>query len=215
MNRFGPIRGVLLLGLVSACAAPSTPPNAPNAPNAGTKPAVSTADPPASQALAPTASVKPPPRRPWWTDMPADVYHLAGAPIVYGVGRSSEHHHPAEGFLRAKVRARLAVRRAAGTVAFRGPMPEPMLQDLFIDATGTFWALYRLDVPVGASAPPNRQPWRAPHPLRTGRGRVGRHLFEGGRHLFLECDVEGPIANPDWGQTRASAWYTRPVRNEP
>ena len=124
------------------------------------------------------------------------------------VGRSVDHHHPAEGFLQAKVRARLATRRAAGVIAFQGAMPGAYLEDLFIAPDNSFMALYRLDVPGNAGLPDSVADWTPPARIRQlGRRRIGRHMFEDAQHLYLECDVEGPVANPDWGQTRATAQY--------
>ena len=93
-------------------------------------------------------------------------------------------------------------------------MPEPYLEDLFITAERAFVALYRLDVPGNVTLPDSVAAWVIPDSFRgLGRRRVGRHIFEDASHLFLECDVEGPIANPDWGQTRASAQWIPARRN--
>lgn len=145
---------------------------------------------------------------PWWFELSPGIYRFDGALVVLAVGESKEHHHVAEGFLESKVRARLAVRQAAERIRFAGPMPEPELLDLFITREQRFFALYRLRVP--ADAQPTSQPVKleVPRDLHVeGMHRRGRHVFEDDRHLFLECDVEGPIANPDWGRSRASARY--------
>lgn len=230
----------VLLAVVSAvaCAAPTSAPRteptskktappatspAPVAPSLASVPTAPVAPVAPGQTAQPTESASSAPEwpapstpaergeRPWWAQLKAGVYGRPSGPAVMAIGRSADHHHPAEGFLQAKVQARLAVRRAAGLVAFRGPMPEPYIEDLFITPDGTFMALYRLDVPGNAGLPDSVAAWAVPNGLLwSGRRRVGRHVFEGSRHLFLECDVEGPIANPDWGQTRASAWLQRP-----
>lgn len=146
---------------------------------------------------------------PWWHDLEPGVYAQAGSPVVFAVGRSSDHHHVAEGYLKAKVVARLGVRKAAEPVGFSGTMPEPELSDLFITRQRKFYALYRMPLPEGARLQGAPQPLRIPSALDVpGRRRVGRHVFEGTRHLYLECEVEGPVANPDWGRTRATAMWT-------
>ncbi|MEO1337381.1 MAG: hypothetical protein AAFV29_17185 [Myxococcota bacterium] len=155
-----------------------------------------------SKAIAETGRVQ----RPWWHGIKAGVFRRDTKPAVMAVGRSAEHRHPAEGLIQAKVRARLAVRRAAGAIAFVGPLPEPYIEDMFIGPDGTFWALYRLDVPSNAKWPASVTAWTPPARVRQlGRRRIGRHMFEDTHHLYLECDVEGPLTNPDWGQNRASA----------
>ncbi|MCK6545661.1 hypothetical protein L6R52_07310 [Myxococcota bacterium] len=144
---------------------------------------------------------------PWWHAVQDGVYRFDGALVVLAVGRSTSHHHVAEGFLASKVQARLAVRRAAERIRFAGPVPEPVLEDLFITRERTFLALYSLHVPKDAGVSSATITTLAPPDLlrMAGRRRVGRHVYERDRHLYLECDVEGPIANPDWGRTRASA----------
>jgi hypothetical protein len=145
---------------------------------------------------------------PWWHALEADIYRFDGELVVLAVGDSSDHHHIAEGFMKAKVKARLAARKQAERIAFSGPMPEPELFDLFITREHRFLALYRLEVPANASLTSPAESLEAPRELSVGgMHRRGRHVFVGGRHLFLECDVEGPIANPDWGRSRASARY--------
>ena len=160
------------------------------------------------------AAGAPPPQRgpvaqgelPWWHDLAPGVYDFDGRRRVMAVGRSSDHHHVAEGFLKAKVTARLGVRKAAEPVAFSGTMPEPELSDLFITRDQKFFALYQLPVPEAAQVDPAPAPLAVPVALAgPGRRRLGRHIFEGERHLYLECEVEGPVANPDWGRTRATA----------
>lgn len=143
---------------------------------------------------------------PWWHDLPPGVYRLGKDVVVLAIGDSKDHHHIAEGFLQAKVMARLGVRRASSTVRFNAPMPEPALEDLFITRERRILALYLVHVPKEAELPATLKTIDRPSILKgAGRHRVGRHVFEGDRHLFLECDVEGPIANPDWGRTRAAA----------
>lgn len=185
----------------------ATPPAAP-------PPAVAVDPRPAPQEL--LAVVEPAPKPPqgpvaqgelpWWHDLPPGVYQFEGRRRVLAVGRSTDHHHVAEGFLKAKVTARLGVRKAAEPVAFSGTMPEPELSDLFITREQKFYVLYQLPVPEAAQVEPAPAPLAVPAALvGPGRHRVGRHVFEGDRHLYLECEVEGPIANPDWGRTRATA----------
>lgn len=146
---------------------------------------------------------------PWWHDLEPGIYADRGTRIVYAVGRSAEHHHVAEGFLRAKVVARLGVRKAAEPVAFSGTMPEPELSDLFITRKQKFFALYRMPLPEGSELAVEPRALDIPEVLEVpGRRRIGRHVFEGRRHLYLECEVEGPVANPDWGRSRATAMWT-------
>ncbi len=166
------------------------------------------APPPTSPALpaasAPTAIARG--ELPWWHDLEPGIYVVDGTATVLAVGRSVEHHHVAEGFLKSKVIARLGVRKAAEPVGFSGTMPEPEMSDLFITRDQRFFALYRMPVPKGAALNATAAALPIPADLQVdGRHRLGRHVFEGPRHLYLECDVEGPIANPDWGRTRATA----------
>jgi hypothetical protein len=144
---------------------------------------------------------------PWWHALKDGVYRFDGALVVLAVGHSTTHHHVAEGFLASKVQARLAVRRASEQLRVAGPIPEPMLEDLFITRERTFLALYSMHVPRDVNVQSTSISTLAPPDLlrMAGRRRVGRHVYERDRHLYLECDVEGPIANPDWGRTRASA----------
>jgi hypothetical protein len=192
--------------------------------------AIACATPPASpsSSLEPPAPVAPPPEiaaelvstetisddtspagrgeLPWWHELEPSIYRFEGEVVVLGVGDSKDHHHVAEGFLTAKVKARLLVRKACERIGFKGPMPEPELFDLFITREQRFYALYRLDVPHEATLTSPPQPLEVPLEVRAaGMHRRGRHVFEGRRHLFMECDVEGPLANPDWGRSRASA----------
>lgn len=145
---------------------------------------------------------------PWWHTLEPSIYALEGQVVVLAVGRSSDHHHVAEGFLKSKVAARLAVRKASETIAFSSPMPEPELFDLFITREQRFYALYRMPVPEKAELTVSPRPLEPPANIDVpGLHRLGRHVFDGERHLFLECEVEGPIANPDWGRSRASARF--------
>ena len=163
----------------------------------------------------PAGPPRPPsPPIPWWRNTVPGVYRITpavspaqpGEVAVLGVGRSDDHQHPAEGFTVAKFGARLAVRRAAGTVAVPGPLPEPTMEDFYIAANGAFWALFRMPLPGNVELPKDVATWKRPAPAdHAGRHRRGRHLFDGARHLYLECEIEGPIANPDWGQTRSWA----------
>ncbi len=146
---------------------------------------------------------------PWWHDLDPGIYAFEGSTVVLAVGRSADHHHIAEGYLRAKVLARLGVRKAAEPVGFSGTMPEPEMSDLFITRAPKFFVLYEMPLPPGAELSDDPRSLRVPAVLDVpGRRRVGRHIFEGRRHLYLECDVEGPVANPDWGRTRATAMWT-------
>jgi hypothetical protein len=145
---------------------------------------------------------------PWWHALPSDIYRFGGDTVVLAVGDSKDHHHIAEGFMTSKVKARLFARKQAERIGFTGPMPEPELFDLFITREHRFYALYRLEVPANAQLTSQVEALEAPVALSVlGMHRRGRHVFDGHRHLFLECDVEGPIANPDWGRSRASARY--------
>ena len=144
---------------------------------------------------------------PWWYGLRAGVYHFGERPVVLGVGRVSDHHHIAEGFMKAKVTARLAVRKAAEPVRFEGTVPEPRMIDLFITREKRFLSLYVLDLPSDATVPDDIQTLAVPDELlEGGRRRVGRHVYDGAVHLYLECEIEGPIANPDWGRSKASAF---------
>lgn len=146
---------------------------------------------------------------PWWYALKPGPYMYGERVMVMATGRSVDHHHVIEGFVQAKVTARLGVRRAAASVAFSGNLPEPELVDLFITRDRKFLALYGLPLgPPPSAAPPDLRP---PEVVSgSGRHRIGRHLYQESEHLFLECEVEGPIANPDWGRTRAAAFLYRP-----
>lgn len=190
--------------LFTACASALPPPApAPAAPEQRTE-EVAEAPPPPSDAVSRG-------ELPWWHGLAAGVYRYRGEVVVLAVGGSTEHHHPTEGFLQAKVTARLAVRKAAAAVSFAGPMPEPELSDLFVTRKETFLALHLLRVPDDATPPSELRELSAPPSLAgAGRRRLGRHVFERDRHLYLECDVEGPVANPDWGRSRATARLSVP-----
>lgn len=143
---------------------------------------------------------------PWWHRLTAGVYNKGGVIMVLGTGDSSDYEHIAEGYLHAKVSARLSVRRASEVIRFDVAQPEPALEDLFITRKRHVFALYAMRLPRNVSLPANVPSLEPPRVFRAeGRRRVGRHVFEGERHLYLECEVEGPIANPDWGRTRAAA----------
>ncbi|MEO1230123.1 MAG: hypothetical protein AAFZ18_14555 [Myxococcota bacterium] len=137
------------------------------------------------------------PSAPWWAGLETGAYALSDSgeagEWLLSVGHSTGHHHAAEGLLDARVQARLGLRRVAEG--------EPRLLDLYINTDRQFFVLY--GVPSRADGAPELH---APPPFGApGRHRVGRHLYEGDKHLFLECDVEGPLANPDWGSDRVSA----------
>src|SRR5687768_12044408 len=76
---------------------------------------------------------------PWWHELAPGIYRLEGEVVVLGVGDSKDHHHIAEGFLSAKVKARLYVRKSCERIGFKGPMPEPELYDLFITREQRFF----------------------------------------------------------------------------
>jgi hypothetical protein len=143
---------------------------------------------------------------PWWHALKGGIYRYEDGLVVLAIGDSTNHHHIAEGFLHAKVSARLAVRKASEPIRFQSGIPEPELVDLFLTQDRRFYALYAIKVPASAELPASIPELNAPGLLKmNGRRRVGRHVFDSGHHLFLECDIEGPIANPDWGRARASA----------
>lgn len=147
---------------------------------------------------------------PWWYALKSGLYKYGERELILATGRSVDHHHVIEGFVKAKVTARLGVRRAAAMFTFSGNLPEPELVDLFITRDRKFLALYGLPWAPSTKEPPPALV--APEAVgQAGRHRVGRHLYQGPEHLFLECEVEGPIANPDWGRTRAAAFLYRPA----
>lgn len=145
----------------------------------------------------PTRTEWPRPESPWWADVQPGAYRIEGASLTAGrwriaVGRSRGHHHVAEGLLDARVEARLALERA-----LEAPMLE--LLDVFVAPDRSVFVLYGARLPEGP-APALRPPpdfERVPH---------GRHAFERARHLFMECAVEGPLLNPEWGATRYTAF---------
>ena len=115
------------------------------------------------------------------------------------VGRSSSHHHLAEGIIAAKVEARLRVME----IVDGGP---PELIDVYVSPSREVYALFgvRLAGPEhGAHSESGAQLLEPPPDY--DRLPHGRHAFERARHLFMECAVEGPLLNPEWGATRYSA----------
>lgn len=143
---------------------------------------------------------------PWWHELKPGVYRFHDEVAILAVGASTAHHHVIEGFQLAKVSARLGVRHAAEVVHFAGDPPEPALYDLFITRDRSFLALYLVTVPGDATVSGRVSDLEVPIELGRGpRRRIGRHVYEGDRHRFLECEVEGPIANPDWGRSGAQA----------
>lgn len=104
--------------------------------------------------------------------------------------------------MNARIDARLRLRASA---AEHGLAVEPTLIDFFATPDDVLYVLYGLTMDETFPVE-HLTELAAPLALFTGgRHRVGGHSFEGDRHLFLECDVEGPIANPEWGATRVSA----------
>lgn len=200
-SRRSPTRAARQLGWAAllagslGCAARRAPPLA----LAATPPPPPPAAPLATIERAPDVPASPSPDRPWWAKLPFGAYRWPaddGRSWWLAVGHSDEHHHSAEGLLTAKVKARLALRQLEGA-----KNEEPRLLDLFITSTRQFYVLYGIEASAEAAI--------APLPARTasasGRHLAGRHLFDDGQHLFLECDVEGPLANPNWGSDRVSA----------
>ena len=142
---------------------------------------------------------------PWWFELHPGVYTKNGEAFVFAAGDSRDYHHIAEGYLHAKVNARLGVLHASEIIRFNAVQPEPALEDLFITRDHHVYALYALRLPKSLSLP-ELASISMPREIQSeGRRRIGRHVYEGNRHLFLECEVEGPIANPDWGRARAAA----------
>ncbi len=143
---------------------------------------------------------------PWWHGISPGVYYFRGRIVVLAVGESKNHHHVLEGYQSARANARVLVRKASEPIVFAGPIPEPELFDLFMTRKSHFFALYMIGVPQDTKIDFSAVPLETPSfLLRPARRRVGRHVFEADRHLFLECDIEGPIANPHWGLSRATA----------
>lgn len=158
--------------------------------------------PPLEPARASESEAWPEPVAPWWASLATGSYRLRGrelpdGPLWLAVGRSEDHHHPTEGILHARVEARLAVLERSG------PEARPFLVDLFVSRDGTTYALYaaRHADPDAEATPVGPPAGLAPRPR-------GRHSFAGTRHLYLECAVEGPLTNPEWGATRYSAHLT-------
>lgn len=192
--------------LASACV--TGPPGPPPSPAIEERPGLARVEPVRPKLAVAVAADDPITRGelPWWHGLRNGIYRAGGRLVVYGVGESSAHHHIAEGLLTAKVNARLGVRKAAERVLFNGALPEPQLQDLFITREQRILALHGIFIPHDAVPPQNVATLSPPDLLLLeGRRRIGRHMYEGERHLWLECDVEGPVANPDWGRTQASA----------
>jgi hypothetical protein len=85
--------------------------------------------------------------------------------------------------------------------------PRPRLIDLFVSPEGDLFVLLGLRLEGrrerGAAQPPTLAP--PPSVIAAGPHRVGPHQFHDDRHLYLECEIEGPLANPNWGAERALA----------
>ena len=147
---------------------------------------------------------------PWWSAVPAGPYLYEGTSVILARGETKQFSHVSEGLLNAKISAHLAVRKAAEPVMFTREPPEPEPVDLYLTRSGRFLALYRMRLPSDARLQEPPSPLAIPHELAAGRQRrIGRHLYDRGRHLYLECEVEGPLTNPDWGRSRASASLSR------
>ncbi|MEQ9504203.1 MAG: hypothetical protein RIT81_45530 [Deltaproteobacteria bacterium] len=200
---------VMFAGCAVGCTTAPPPAASPAAPPPAMAEAIRASQPPPA-VEAPTEPSTDPVERgelPWWHALSAGVYRFGERTVVLGVGRATDHHHIAEGYMKARVTARLAVRKAAEPVRFDGTMPEPRMIDLFITREQKFLSLYVLDVPAAATVPEDIRTVNPPQHLEgAGRRRVGRHVYDGDEHLYLECEIEGPIANPDWGRSKASAW---------
>lgn len=143
-------------------------------------------------------------QRPWWSELSTGSYTLerSSEPAAnkvwdLAVGRSSGHHHPAEGLLEAKVQARLALERE-----LEGDDAPLVLLDLFLTPEGILLALTGRRRAAPVDAPPLEAP---PSVVADGPHLVGPHRFHDDRHLYLECDVEGPLANPSWGTRQVLA----------
>ena len=192
---------LLLVGL-GACASQApvpvtAPPSEP----------VSAAPAPVAPAPLPAADPVSRGEAPWWEGVSTGIYalsmHPGGTthPWAVAVGRSSEHHHAVQGLIQAKVEARMVL----GELAASGLelAHEPGMIDLFVTAEGELLVLYGSPV---LEAPDDIEPLHPPARLDSPRRQlVGRHAFEHSRHLYLECEVEGPLANPEWGTSRLSA----------
>lgn len=141
---------------------------------------------------------------PWWAGVKPGPYRVLGGTPQPGrwllaEGRSTSHHHAAEGLLKARIDARLRLRaQVDGSRAI-----EPVLIDLFITPERHFFVLYGIPLdedkdPMPVLSPPSALAIRGQH-------NVGRHRFYDERHLYLECDIEGPLTNPDWGSRQMTA----------
>ena len=84
---------------------------------------------------------------------------------------------------------------------------EPRILDLFITPDNGVYVLY--GAPLSASHPGDLSPLAPPVELKGSKELhlIGRHLFKNSRHTYLECDVEGPVTNPDWGSDEVVAQH--------
>lgn len=141
--------------------------------------------------------------QPWWAHLETATYELhrvGEAHTVWelAVGRSTGHHHPVEGVLAAKVAARLMLAPESADA------PELVLLDLFMTSNRTLLAL--VGRPRSKPAHPVERTLQAPLSIiAKGPHRVGPHRFHDDQHVFLECEVEGPLANPSWGPQQVLA----------
>jgi len=97
------------------------------------------------------------------------------------------------------------IRMAESMGLDRKSASEPMLVDLFITRTLEVFALSQLVVPTELARSRQHTELTTPASFLEGRYRQGRHLFETGRHIYLDCEVEGPFINPHWGLSSAAA----------
>lgn len=180
---------IAVLGCAPMAAGPSSPRARP-APPTSSVPAARPPDPPQP----PIDSAVAQGRTPWWAGLPPGDYALGRqaerkSAWALAVGSSSGHHHPSEGLLAAKVAARAAL---------QGDDPgDATMLDLFFASDRTVLALYGRPLEADPAALPTAG--LPPSLAAPGSHRVGPHLFFEDRHLFLECEVEGPTTNPEWG----------------
>lgn len=194
--------------LLSACVAGGTPSPAPLSKGAVAQDCPS--PPPVAATTSPAQSAMED-EAPWWISLKPGVYAYQGQAHLLVVGQSTGHHHAAEGFLTAKVRAHMSLKRLGEKTAHGGKQTQPHLLDFYITRQQQYFVLFEQKITPAETIELLSLPGSNSAATIRHRHREGRHIYRGAEHLYLECEVEGPIANPDWGRNRASAALDRPT----
>jgi hypothetical protein len=142
--------------------------------------------------------------RPWWADLRPGVFLLYGHRQILAVGTSTTHRDPRDAIEEADINASEALARYHAEATGQPADAPSQRWDLFLDRASRAYALRGLSVPEAFGKQTTAAAIRAPDGLWSDmRRRVGRHIYLRGRHLYAECDVEGPFLSPEWGRYHA------------